>query len=122
MEWQTWLGILLRLGSMLTTDIIVTVMRTVETQPMRLSQDSLLKLGTKIMGTMQGRLTATAKWRGDRPLTPAKHYIHQEAFSNGIMLQIPKLATSRLNFTFYIPGCLAVLTSVREHALEVGAH
>ena len=58
---HTCRGILFLSASMLTTNTIVTVTSTVEMHPTRLSQESLLKLGMKIIGTMQTMLTATAK-------------------------------------------------------------
>ena len=60
-ERYTCEGILVLSASMLTTIIMVAVTSTVERHPTRLSQDNLLKLGMKIIGTIHSTLTDTAK-------------------------------------------------------------
>lgn len=59
----TCTGILALSASMLTDKIIVRVTSTVDRQPMRLSQESFLKLGMNSMGIRQSMLTVAAKWK-----------------------------------------------------------
>jgi len=60
-------GILDLYTSMMTESSMTNVTSTVDRQPTKLSQESFLKLGMRIMGTMQSMLTATAKWKGLEP-------------------------------------------------------